>query len=314
MVATILVRRMAARYRAAGARPGPTPPAHLPTDPSIRPPARTASIEACSVPPVRCPASGAGPASPTSAAASRGDGAGRARRGPAPGGARRGGGDARVRAQPGDRQVPRGRGQHRAAAGAARDEPARSGQPARRGSARRSARAGPRAPMARSSLRAAREAVPSSSRWRSVGTPAMTQRTARRSNSSSSARCQASSRESGLAGQRLRVLAPGARGERAAQREHVALGVRVVVPGAAAGACSAPAGGGSACPRSGRVGGPFELAAHVAGDRLGVARPGGRRLQRGELADARARLLGVVVVDRRRAGAARSRGPSMSSV
>ena len=51
-------------------------------------------------------------------------------------------------------------------------------------------------------------------------------------------------------------------------------------------------------------------AAHVAGDRLGVARPGGRGLQRGELAHARARLLGVVVVDRDRHVRRGSRGPT----
>ena len=73
---------------------------------------------------------------------------------------------------------------HRAEAGRA---------PARRGSARRSARAAPRAPTRAPRGLATRKRA-SSSRWRSIGAPAITQRTARRSNSSSTARCQASSR------------------------------------------------------------------------------------------------------------------------
>ena len=53
-------------------------------------------------------------------------------------------------------------------------------------------------------------------------------------------------------------------------------------------------------PTSAGVRSPFELAADIARDGLGVAGPGGRGLECGELAKARARLLGVVVVERGR--------------
>ncbi len=80
--------------------------------------------------------------------------------------------------------------------------------PERRGSARGSARgARCRTAPARSGGRCAKRA--SSSRWRTSGAPAIVQRTASRSNSSSTARCQASSRAVG----RERALPCGA-GER----------------------------------------------------------------------------------------------------
>ena len=84
---------------------------------------------------------------------------------------------------------------------------------------------------ARSSALATRNR-PSSSRWRSIGAPAIVQRTARRSNSSSSARCHGvlvrRRRSAGGPGQRPRVLAARPRCQRAAQREHVALTVVIV--------------------------------------------------------------------------------------
>ena len=183
--------------------------------------------------------------------------------------------------------------------------------PARRGSARRSARAARRAPT-RAPLGWPTRKRASSSRWRSIGAPAIAQRTARRSNSSSTARCQASSRVAaarpprpasvsaysrrvaGVSEPRSVSTLPSRRCSRCVGRAQLL----------AAAAALAHALAAARCPRravslaSARV--ARSCAAHVARHRLGVAGPGGRGLQRGELAHARARLLGVVVVDRRR--------------
>ena len=105
--------------------------------------------------------------------------------------------------------------------------------PSRRGSAPRSARAAPRAPT-----RAPRGSRPQARQQLALALdrrrPAIAQRTARRSNRNSTARCQASSRVT--AGPpppaAFGVLAPGGRRERAAQRQHVAARVGVVAVGA----------------------------------------------------------------------------------
>ena len=147
----------------------------------------------------------------------------------------------------------------------------------------------------------------SSSFCRVIGSvPAISQRTARRSNRNSTARCQASSRESGDPPRRRGVLAPRRGRHRAAQREHVAVRRRGTSrlgrgerrpprPGAG---CAYPSGP----PRR------AELRRDVPGERLGVARPGRAGAERRELADRRARLLGVVVEGR---GAGRRGGPCM---
>src|SRR6185312_14702985 len=98
------------------------------------------------------------------------------------------------------------------------------------------------------------------------------------------------------AGRGSGVLAARPRRERAAQAEDVSLSVAVVArrrlqPLAPTRAPAHALDG---------VRGAFERSAHVSGGRLGVSGPGGGGLERGELADARARLLGVEVVERRR--------------
>ncbi len=99
--------------------------------------------------------------------------------------------------------------------------------PRRRGNARRNARAASCAPTRARAGEATRRRA-SSSRWRSIGAPAITQRIARRSNSSSMARWRASSIDRGLpASARAYSLARAGR-QRAAERQHVALGVGVV--------------------------------------------------------------------------------------
>src|SRR5919201_442841 len=112
----------------------------------------------------------------------------------------------------------------------------------------------------------------SSSRWPSVGTSETTQRTAKRSNSSSIARCQASSWESTLPWRTSwywrRVLAVSAPRRTSTSPS----GERYSLSGAVSF---------SALPR--------------ARPRLPIALRFGRRLERGELADRGTRLLGVVV-------------------
>src|SRR5919197_4798429 len=133
----------------------------------------------------------------------------------------------------------------------------------------------------------------SSSRWPSVGTSETTQRTARCSNSSSIARCQASSCESTLPCRtslyRRRVLAVSAPRRTSTSPS----GERYSLSGAVS--FSALPRARPRLPIALRFGRALELGAHVAGHRVGVPRPRGRRLERGELADRGTRLLGVVV-------------------
>ena len=100
----------------------------------------------------------------------------------------------------------------------------------------------------------------SSSRWRSIGAPAITQRTARRSNSSSTARAARRPRASpparAAAGERLRVLAARAGGQRAAQASARCRARRC---SRCSGAVSRVVAARRACPRSAGVGGPLEL-------------------------------------------------------
>jgi hypothetical protein len=102
----------------------------------------------------------------------------------------------------------------------------------------------------------------------SVGTSETTQRTARRSNSSSTARCHGVLLGEDVAVQHVLVLAPRLGRQRAAQHEHVArrrgvlaLGAAELLDLAARAAALAHALG-----TSSRV---LELPPHVAGDRLG---------------------------------------------
>src|SRR5919197_2674788 len=134
----------------------------------------------------------------------------------------------------------------------------------------------------------------SSSRWPSVGTSETTQRTARCSNSSSIARCQASSWESTLpcrtSWYRRRVLAVSAPRSTSTSPS----GERYSLSGAVS--FSALPRARPRLPIALRLGrSPLELGTHVAGHRVGVPGPRGRRLERGELADRGPRLLGVVV-------------------
>ena len=146
----------------------------------------------------------------------------------------------------------------------------RSGRLRRRGSARRSARAATSRTHARSaaarrreSARAARAGARSARRRSPSARPGA--RTAARPRAARRPRCVAA--RARRAGERLRVLAPRGRRQRAAQREHVAVGVGVVAARARAAARLAARAPAHAPTRRSALGGALELRAHVAGQR-----------------------------------------------
>ena len=155
--------------------------------------------------------------------------------------------------------------------------------------------------------------APSSSFWRVIGSvPATSQRTARRSNRNSTARCHASSCEQRRAARDLGVLAPGGRrhrrrAARARRPPAACTRARRLQPRCAAAATARP------------IRRPRARAARArrrsAGRRGRARRP---RLERGELAHRLARLLGVlvegVVRRARRRRAARLRGRRVEAV
>src|SRR5215203_1727056 len=115
--------------------------------------------------------------------------------------------------------------------------------------------------------------------------PAIVQRTASRSKRNSTARCQASSRESG---------------EPASTSAYCARVAAVIAPRRTSSLPSASAyadSGAFSFSRRERlpIRGAQELALHVPHDGVAVTRPGGLQVQRGQLAHRLARLLGVLV-------------------